>query len=212
ERHQRQETVVRNAENSDPAIAFRNILHQPIDGVISIGGMVHRGWVQGAVQGASHHIVALGAVLAAHVLDRPNVSSFDDDFSGVVIAIQDWAKVAAVSVTRQLLGIVGRAREQNRRMLCALWDKNDCVELYSITHRNHHFAPDVIEAIARYAKLCRSFAREVSVGSLRVRVLCPARHNHQQKRRGTCDSCNPIANRHGWSSFWKKLERLHYST
>src|SRR2546425_12383036 len=88
--------------------------------------MVHRGWVQGAVQGASHHIVALGAVLAAHVLDRPNVSSFDDDFSGVVIAIQDWAKVAAVSVTRQLLGIVGRAREQNRRMLRAFWNENDC--------------------------------------------------------------------------------------
>ncbi len=44
------------------------------------------------------------------------------------------------------------------------------------------------------------------------RGLRRVRYNQKQKRRGTYDSYNSIANRHGSSSFWKKLESLHYWT
>jgi hypothetical protein len=86
--HQRQETVVGDAEDPDLPVALRDVLHQPVDGVPGIGRVVDRRRIQRAAQRAIHHVIALRVVLAAHVLDDADVAAFDDDVGGVVVSVQ----------------------------------------------------------------------------------------------------------------------------
>ena len=58
--------------------------------------MIDRRRVLRAVQRPVHHVVAFGAVLAAHVLNDADVAAFDDDVGGVVVAVQDRAEVRAL--------------------------------------------------------------------------------------------------------------------
>ena len=96
ERHQRQEAVVGDAEDADLAVGLGNVLDQPVDGVVGVGGFVDGGGVVRAVEGAVHDVVALGAVLAADVLHDADVAAIDDDVDGVVVAVQDGAEVRAL--------------------------------------------------------------------------------------------------------------------
>ena len=72
-----------------PTLPLRlgNILHQPVDGVVGVGGMIDRRRILRAVQRAVHHVVALRAVLAAHVLHHADVAALDDHIGGVVVAV-----------------------------------------------------------------------------------------------------------------------------
>ena len=45
---------------------------------------------------------------------------------------------------RALGGVIGRAGQQNRRVLRALGHDDDGVELHAVAHGDHHFALDVI--------------------------------------------------------------------
>src|SRR5437762_10573078 len=78
--HQRQESVVRNSEDADFAVALWNIFHEPFDGVVRVGRVIDRSGIERTAQRARHYIVALGAVLAAYVLDDADVTTFEDDF------------------------------------------------------------------------------------------------------------------------------------
>ena len=127
--------------------AFRDVLHQPVDGVVGVGGVIDRRRVLRPVQRAVHHVVALGAVLAAHVLHHADVAALDDHVGGVVVAVQDRAEVRAVGVAGELRGVVGRARQQDRRALRALRHQDDRVQLHAVAHGDHHLAPDVVEAV-----------------------------------------------------------------
>src|ERR1700761_5056045 len=111
--HERQKAVVGNAEDSDLAVGLRNVLHQPVDGVVGIGGVVYWRGVLGAVEGAVHHIVALGAVFTADVLNYADVSVFDNDVGCVVIALERGAEMRAVFVGGEFVGVVGGAGEEN---------------------------------------------------------------------------------------------------
>src|SRR5689334_5091911 len=93
EGHQRQEAVVRNAENADASVSLGNVLHQPVNRVVRVGGMVHVGRVLRPVQRTIHHVVAFGTVLAANVLDHANVSAFDNHVGGVVVTVQDRTEI-----------------------------------------------------------------------------------------------------------------------
>ena len=42
QRHQRQKAIVRDSKDADFAVALGDILHQPVDGVVGIGGMIDR--------------------------------------------------------------------------------------------------------------------------------------------------------------------------
>jgi hypothetical protein len=90
QRHQRQKAVVGNAQDADLAVALRNVLHQPVDGVVGVGGVIDRRGILRPVQGAVHHVVAFGAVFAANVLHHADVAAFDDHVGGVVVAIAGW--------------------------------------------------------------------------------------------------------------------------
>ena len=48
------------------------------------------------MDGAIHHVVALGAVLAADVLDDADVASADDGLDGVVVAVERRAEMRAL--------------------------------------------------------------------------------------------------------------------
>src|SRR6266581_3172576 len=109
ERHQGREAVVGNAENADLAVAFRDVFHEPVDRVVRVGGVIDRSGVQGPAQGTIHHVVALGVILAAHILDHANVAAFQDDFGGVVVTAQGGAEMRACGVAGLLRGIVWRA-------------------------------------------------------------------------------------------------------
>src|ERR1700722_8194952 len=106
ERHQGQKPVVGNAENTDLAIAFRDVLHQPVDGVVSVGCMVDRGRVPRPAQRTIHDVVALRSVLAAYILDHPNVAAFDNDVGGIVVSIEIWTEVSAVGVAGEFSSVV----------------------------------------------------------------------------------------------------------
>ena len=108
--HQRQKAIVGNTEDADFAVALGNVFDQPVDRVVGVGRVIDRRRVQRPTQRPVHDIVAFRAVLAADVRDNPNVAAFDNHFGGVVIAVEDWTKVRAGRVTRQLSRVVRRTR------------------------------------------------------------------------------------------------------
>ncbi len=185
--HQGQKSIVGNAEDADLAVALRNIFHQPFDGVVGVGGMIDRCGIQRAAQRARHHIVALGAVLAADVLDNADVAAFKDDFQCVVIAMEAGSEMRAVLVGGEIVGVVRRAGKKNWRVLSAFGHKDDSVQLHAVAHRNHHFAPGVVEAIRDGCELGRRFAgqrgrsrRRRSLGQGELGEQESAEHWHEQ--------------------------------
>ena len=60
----------------------------------------------------------------------------------------------------ELVGVVGRARQQDRRAPGALRDEDDRVQLHAVAHRDHHVALDVVEAVVGRFELLRRFARQ----------------------------------------------------
>ena len=52
QRHQRQEAVVGDPQDADFAVALGDVLHQPVDGVVGVGGMIDGRRIQRAVQRA----------------------------------------------------------------------------------------------------------------------------------------------------------------
>ena len=101
-------------------VALRNIFHQPVDGVVSVGGVIDGRGIQRTVQRAVHHVIAFGAVLAAHVLHDADVAAFDDHFGRIVIAVKNRTEVRAGGLTGLRGRIVRRAREQHGRIFRAL--------------------------------------------------------------------------------------------
>jgi len=87
QRHQRQKTVIGNAENTDLAIALRNVFDEPVDRVIRVSRMIDIRRIQRPTQRSIHYVVAFRTVLAAHVLHDPNVAALDNHFERVVIAV-----------------------------------------------------------------------------------------------------------------------------
>ena len=160
EAHQGGESVVGDADDADLAVALGRIFYEPVDGVVGVGGVVDLGWVEGAAEGAVHHVVAFGAVLAADVLDDADVAAVDDDVGGVVVAVEAGAEVRALRVCRQRRCAVGRAGEQDGRVFCSFRDQDDGVELDAVAHRDHDFAAVVVEAVVRRLEGCGRLARQ----------------------------------------------------
>jgi len=149
QRHQRQKAVVGDSENTDAPIALRDIFHEPVDGVVSVSGVIDLRRVLWSNKRPVHYVVALGTVLAANVLDHADVPAFDDHVRCVVIAAQDRAEIGAVVVTGKPVCIVRRTRHEHRRVSGALRHEDDCVEFHAVAHRYHGDAPLVVETVVR---------------------------------------------------------------
>jgi hypothetical protein len=102
--HQRQESVVGDAENSHLPVGLRDVLDQPVDGVVCVGRLIDGSRVQGTVNRPVHHVVAFRAVFAADVLNDADVSVFDNHVGGVVVAVERGPQVRAGQIHGELVG------------------------------------------------------------------------------------------------------------
>ena len=77
-----------------PTLPLRlgNVLHQPIDRVVGVSGVIDVGRILRSMQGTVHHVITFRAVLPADVLYDANVSAFDDNIRCVVIAVRDLGR------------------------------------------------------------------------------------------------------------------------
>ena len=144
ESHQRQKSIVGDSQNANFAVRLRNILHQPIDGVVGIGGVIDWSGVLRAMERAVHHVIAFRLVFAAYVLHHADVPALDNHINGIVITIENWTKMRALRMPGQRVGFIGRTRQQNRCALYPFWNKNHGVQPDSVPHRDHHFASAVV--------------------------------------------------------------------
>src|SRR4029453_11671601 len=142
------------------SVALRNVLHEPVNRVERVGRVIDDGGIQTTPQRTVHDIVAFRAVLAADILYNADVSAFDDHLGCIVIAAEDGTEMRALRMTGEDVGVVRRASEQDGRVLRASRYEDDGVKLDAVTHRNHLFAPDVVERVGGRLERRGSFSGE----------------------------------------------------
>src|SRR5579859_3979677 len=65
---------IRDAVHADAAVVVRNILDQPVDGVVGVGAFVHGFLIAGIGRGVQHFKFACGAVAPTNILKDKNVA------------------------------------------------------------------------------------------------------------------------------------------
>ena len=90
------------------------------------------------------HVVALGAVLTAHVLAHDDVTGGD---RGVEHLRHDGREVRTREARDAVRGVVWRARQEHGRVRCALRDQDEGLELHAVPHRDHLLALDEVELV-----------------------------------------------------------------
>ena len=157
-----------------------DVLHEPVDGVVGVGGLVDGGRVQRAADGAVHDVVALGAVLAADVLDDADVAAARRwSRWRCRIPIELGPRCALCALVVSCGGAVGRAGEEDAGALRALGNEDDGVQLDAVAHGDHDFAAGVIHAMGWRIEGGGSFAGVVGV----LRRL-GARRAYEKQERG----------------------------
>ena len=146
QRHHHGEPLVRGAKHADAAVGFRDVLHQPVDGVVGVGRMVDLGVVERSHQRPRDHVVALRAVFPTDILEHADVAALHEH---LVALRQDVEHVRRSHAAGAPVGIVGRARQQDRRVVRTLRHHDDRVQLDAVAHRDHHLALDVVVAVGR---------------------------------------------------------------
>src|SRR5947207_14255781 len=92
ESHQRQKSIVGDSQNANFAVRLRNILHQPIDGVVGIGGGSDWSGVLRSMGRALRHVIGCRLVFAAYVLYSSDAPALDIHIRAFVITIGNWTK------------------------------------------------------------------------------------------------------------------------
>ena len=144
-------------------LVSRDVVDEPLDAVIGVGGFVDRSWILRPAVGAIHHVVALGAVLATNVLNDADVAAVENDVDGVVIAVEIRSEVRAGGMRGEFVGAVGRTSQQDRGMRRAFGNENHGVQVDTVAHRDHGFAPLEIERGGDWLKMLRRFAGVVGI-------------------------------------------------
>ena len=139
--HQRGEAEVGRADRPDLAVAFGHVLHQPVDRVVGVGALVDPALVERPGDGPGHDERALGAMQPPDVLDGDDVPVLGEL---LVHRRQDVLDPLAGVAERVRVRVVGRARQQHRRVGRALLHHDDRVELGAVAHRDHDLAPDEV--------------------------------------------------------------------
>ncbi len=143
--HQGGEAQIGRADHADLAVRFRRVLHQPVDGVVGVGRLVDLGSVAaGADDRPRHDEVTFGFIHAANILVDADIAVIDE--LGVH-GRQDLGDLVALVAGGGVLGIIGRARQQDRAVPGALLEDDDGVELHAVAHRDHDFAFDIVGGV-----------------------------------------------------------------
>ncbi len=105
-RHQRKKSVIRNPQHAHLPIRLGNILHQPVNRVVSIGRLVHWSRIQRPMNRPVHHIVALAPILPANILHHANISALHNRLRRVVIPPKRRSQMLALRIARQQRRVV----------------------------------------------------------------------------------------------------------
>jgi len=143
EGHHHRPAVVGRADHANLAVALRQMLDQPVDGVEGVGGVVGGGGIERAARRARHQIGAVRAVLAPHVLVDADVPGLDELLVGQGQRGQQGRGLAALA----LGGVVGRAGQHDRRALGPLGDPDHREQLHPVAHRDHLLPAHVVVAV-----------------------------------------------------------------
>ena len=146
ERHEGEEAVVGDAQDAHPAVRLGDVPDEPLDGVVGVGGVVHRGGVLRPPERPVHHVVPLRPVLPADVLDHADVAALHDHVGDVVVALEHRAEVGAPGVGGELVGLVRGPGEEHGGALRPLRHQDHRVQLHPVPHRDHGLPALVIEA------------------------------------------------------------------
>ena len=174
ERHDYGEALVRASEHAHAPVRLGDVLHEPVDGVVGVGRMVDVRGIQRTLERPGHDVVALGAVLAADVLEDADVAVGDEDLIALRQRCQHTRRARPRCARR---GVVRRARQEHRRTLGGLGNDDDGVELDAVAHRNHLDALDVVVAFAGSRKGFRDVRGD-------GRCLCERRRGEAYEERG----------------------------
>ena len=119
--------------------------------------MVHLTGIERPFQGAGHDIVALRAVLAPDVLEDPNVAVGREH---LVALRQDRQHVRRLVPLDPLGGVVGRAGQDDRRILRPLWNDDGRMQFHPVPHGDHHVTLDVVVGRRRCLELSGNVGSE----------------------------------------------------
>src|SRR5271155_2278172 len=75
--HGDEKTVVRNSVEADASVVVGNILYEPVDRVVGVGGFVHALGIARLMNRTEHYEFSFGAVAPANVLEGEDVAVGD---------------------------------------------------------------------------------------------------------------------------------------
>ncbi len=173
ERHERLEAVVRDSELADLTVGLGNVLHEPVDGVVRIGGLIDVGRIERPDERSVHDVIALRSILAANVLHDADVPARNYDVERVVVTGEIGREVRAVRIGRRGIRVVRCTGQQDGRAMSPARDEDDGVETHAVPHRDHHVTPLVVEG--------RGGGGEVGRGLVGEGVLGGGAGSHQRR-------------------------------
>ena len=182
--------LIRAAEHADLAVGFRHILHQPVDDVVGVGRFIGVAGIEGPSQKASHERVAFRSIFSAYVLKNSDVPISD---KYLIPLWQDGQHLRGAGSLGSFRRVVRCTCENYRRILCALRNHDNRVQLDSVAHGNHYIALNEVEGCSRSFEFCRDvwFERR----SLSVNRGCDRQKSNGQhkapKRRGKSHASFP---------------------
>ena len=145
-----QEAAVRDAPRADAAVVAGHVVHQPLDRVVEVGGLVGAVDVAGLAVGAQRDEFALGLVAPTQVLQHEDVPLVEE----LLVPVQPDGVLLLLRI-----GVVGRALQHDRERLGpAPRDVDLGVQPHPVAH-GHHDVPLGLED-----------GREVEVGAVLVGV------------------------------------------
>ena len=141
QRHDDGESFIRASQHADFAIGFRHIFHEPLDGIVCVGRVIHHARIERTSQRPGHYVFSFRPILAANILKYPDVPVRSEH----LIAFRQNGKHARrLSSFRTSGGVVRCAGHDHRRVPGAFRNNDDRMQLDAVAHRNHDFAFDMV--------------------------------------------------------------------
>ena len=136
--HHDRKTLITRPDHAHAPVRLRHILHQPIDRVVAVGGVVGTAWVVARVHRRRRHQVhTLRTVFAAHILVHADIPGFHKD---LIAQRQRFHHASTLRTRRPASGVVRCARQQNGRALGPFGHHNYGVQLRAVAHGYHDHA------------------------------------------------------------------------
>ncbi|KAG1436055.1 hypothetical protein G6F57_020834 [Rhizopus arrhizus] len=168
--------------------------------------MVDLGVVQRPAQRPGHHVIPLGAILATDVLEHADVTAVDKHLVALRQQVAHARRITAVGAAS---GIVGRAGQQDGRIVGTLGHHDHRIQLGAIAHRHHHHALVVVAADIRrnegFAADVRGHRRGIGsqhgAGQAKGDGYCNGTHTHGDPSRQESLKPTPAMCREVWAGF-----------